>query len=77
MFTDVFMFSGEELMPVELVLGQLSYNILKEEYPLSPMPAAEAACCAWTCAAMPASAASCSACMTTFRCSAATASGVI
>ena len=33
MFTDVFMFSGEELMPVELVLGQLSYNILKEEYP--------------------------------------------
>lgn len=33
MFTDVFMFSGEELMPVELELGQLSYNILKEEYP--------------------------------------------
>lgn len=33
MFTDVFMFSGEELMPVELTLGQLSYNIMKEEYP--------------------------------------------
>ena len=33
MFTDVFMFSGEELMPVQLELGQLSYNILKEEYP--------------------------------------------
>ena len=33
MFTDVFMFSGEELLPVELVLGELSYNIMKEEYP--------------------------------------------
>ena len=33
MFTDVFMFSGEELMPVELRLGELSYNIMKEEYP--------------------------------------------
>lgn len=33
MFTDVFMFSGEELMPVEAVLGQLAYNVLTEEYP--------------------------------------------
>ena len=33
MFTDVFMFSGELLMPVELVLGELSYNVMKEEYP--------------------------------------------
>ena len=33
MYTDVFMFSGEELMPVELALGPLSYNILREEYP--------------------------------------------
>lgn len=33
MYTDVFMFSGEELMPVELTLGPLSYNILREEYP--------------------------------------------
>ena len=32
-FTDVFMFSGEVLLPVELYLGQLSYNVLKEEYP--------------------------------------------
>lgn len=32
-FTDVFMFSGEALQPVELYLGQLSYNVLKEEYP--------------------------------------------
>lgn len=32
-FTDVFMFSGEALMPVELYLGQLSYNVLTEEYP--------------------------------------------
>lgn len=33
MYTDVFMFSGEELMPVELTLGPLAYNILREEYP--------------------------------------------
>lgn len=33
MYTDIFMFSGEERMPVSLLLGQLAYNILKEEYP--------------------------------------------
>lgn len=33
MFTDVFMFSGEELLPVELRLGALACNVLKEEYP--------------------------------------------
>lgn len=33
MYTDVFMFSGEVRMPVKMILGQLSYNILKEEYP--------------------------------------------
>lgn len=33
MFTDVFMFSGEELLPVEMSLGTLAYNVLKEEYP--------------------------------------------
>jgi len=33
MYTDIFMFSGEERHPVSLRLGQLSYNILKEEYP--------------------------------------------
>lgn len=33
MYTDVFMFSGEERMPVCLLLGQLSYNVLREEYP--------------------------------------------
>lgn len=33
MYTDVFMFSGEERMPVAMVLGQLSYNVLREEYP--------------------------------------------
>ena len=27
------MFSGEELFPVSLSLGSLSYNVLKEEYP--------------------------------------------
>ena len=33
MYTDVFMFSGEKQMPVSMLLGQLSYNVLKEEYP--------------------------------------------
>jgi len=33
MFTDIFMFSGEERMPVTLILGELSYNLLREEYP--------------------------------------------
>lgn len=33
MYTDVFMFSGEERLPVSMLLGQLSYNVLKEEYP--------------------------------------------
>lgn len=33
MFTDVFMFSAETTTTVEMVLGQLSYNILSEEYP--------------------------------------------
>lgn len=33
MYTDIFMFSGEEQMPVSMLLGQLSYNVLKEEYP--------------------------------------------
>lgn len=31
--TDVFMFSGERTMPVELRLGRLAYNLLMEEYP--------------------------------------------
>lgn len=35
MYTDIFMFSGEQLMPVSLSLGILSYNVLKEEYPAS------------------------------------------
>lgn len=33
MFTDVFMFSGDKTMTVEMLLGQLAYNILTEEYP--------------------------------------------
>ncbi|MDO4159375.1 MAG: WYL domain-containing transcriptional regulator [Prevotellaceae bacterium] len=33
MYTDVFLFSGEERMTVRLVLGELAYNIMKEEYP--------------------------------------------
>lgn len=33
--TDIFLFSGEETMPVHLRLGQLAYNLLKEEYPQS------------------------------------------
>lgn len=34
-YTDVFMFSGEECRRVELRLGQLSHNLLVEEYPAS------------------------------------------
>lgn len=32
-YTDLFMFSGEEMHTVEMRLGTLSYNVLKEEYP--------------------------------------------
>lgn len=32
-FTDIFMFSGEEHHRVKLRLGQLSHNLFKEEYP--------------------------------------------
>jgi predicted DNA-binding transcriptional regulator YafY len=35
MFTDVFMFSGEQPTIVKLRLGRLSYAILREEYPRS------------------------------------------
>ncbi len=33
LYTDIFMFSGEEQMPVKMILGKVAYNILKEEYP--------------------------------------------
>lgn len=39
-FTDAFMFSGEEQMEVTLSLGTLSYNILREEYPAAATHAA-------------------------------------
>lgn len=32
-FTDVFMFCGEERLPVSIVLGQLARHVLVEEYP--------------------------------------------
>lgn len=32
-YTDIFMFSAEQTMPVELRLGRLAYNLLLEEYP--------------------------------------------
>ena len=35
LFTDIFMFSGEEKQSICLELGQLSHNLLIEEYPLS------------------------------------------
>lgn len=35
LYTDIFMFSGEERYHVRLLLGQLSHNIMVEEYPLS------------------------------------------
>ncbi|MCD8297853.1 MAG: WYL domain-containing protein [Prevotella sp.] len=33
LYTDIFMFSGEDRMPVKMILGNVAYNILKEEYP--------------------------------------------
>ena len=33
MYTDLFMFSGEELLPVRLRLDRLAYSLLTEEYP--------------------------------------------
>lgn len=33
MYTDVFMFSGEEWLPVRLRLNRLAYQVLMEEYP--------------------------------------------
>ena len=35
MFTDIFMFSGEERLPVKLRMGTLAHNLMIEEYPLS------------------------------------------
>lgn len=32
-YTDIFMFSGEQRYPVSLVMGQLSHNLMLEEYP--------------------------------------------
>lgn len=34
-YTDIFMFSGESHYVVELILGQMSHNLMLEEYPLS------------------------------------------
>lgn len=34
-YTDIFMFSGEHRYPVELTMGQLSHNLMIEEYPMS------------------------------------------
>ena len=35
MFTDLFMFSGEERLPIQLRMGTLAHNLMLEEYPLS------------------------------------------
>ncbi len=35
MHTDIFMFSSETTYHIQLILGRLSYNVLKEEYPLA------------------------------------------
>ncbi len=34
-YTDIFMFSGDTKIPIKLRLGQLAYNVLIEEYPMS------------------------------------------
>ncbi len=33
MYTDIFMFSSEEQLPISMRMGRLAYNILREEYP--------------------------------------------
>ena len=33
LFTDIFMFSGEEHRPVSIRMGRLSHNVFLEEYP--------------------------------------------
>ena len=33
LYTDIFMFSGEQWLPIELRLGRLSASVLREEYP--------------------------------------------
>lgn len=35
MYTDIFMFSDEQRLPVKLRMGTLSHNLMMEEYPLS------------------------------------------
>ncbi|ERK40152.1 WYL domain protein [Segatella baroniae F0067] len=35
LFTDIFMFSGPERLPVRLLMKQLSHNLMLEEYPIS------------------------------------------
>lgn len=35
MYTDLFMFSGEERLPIQLRMGTLSHHLMTEEYPLS------------------------------------------
>lgn len=35
MYTDIFMFSSEKLLPVELRLDRLAYSLMVEEYPRS------------------------------------------
>ena len=35
LFTDIFMFSGPERLPVRLLMKQLSHNLMLEEYPMS------------------------------------------
>lgn len=34
-YTDMFMFSGEEHYPVHIILGQMAHNLMLEEYPVS------------------------------------------
>ena len=46
-YTDLFSFTGEEVMPVSLIMGQLSHNLMLEEYPESLQCFTEAAGGRW------------------------------
>lgn len=35
MYTDIFMFSAEQTTAVKMIFGELSYNVMKEEYPVT------------------------------------------
>lgn len=48
-YTDMFSFSGEKRYPIDLVLGQVAYNLLMEEYPAAAPCVAKRSDGKWNC----------------------------